>query len=56
MDYGQAFQVSLNAINQGKIIDYSKVPAALVKRLKWETIARLSTMAVPMIVHRTWSN
>ena len=56
MDYGQTFQVSLNMINEGKIIDYSKVPVALVTRLKWDTIARLSTMAVPMILHRTWSN
>ena len=55
MDYRHAFQVSLNAINQRKIIDYSKVPAALVKRHIWDTIARLLTMAVPMILHRTWS-
>lgn len=34
MDYGHAFQVSLNAINQGKINDYSKVLVALVKRHK----------------------
>ena len=56
MDYGQTFQVSLNMINEGKIIDYSKVPLALVKRQIWDTIARLLTMAVPMLVHRTWSN
>ena len=56
MDYGQTFKVLRNVINQRKIIDYSKVPLASVKRHKWDTIARLLTMVVPMILHRTWSN
>ena len=56
MDYGQRFQVPLNMINQGKIMVYSKVPVALVKRLKWDTNASLLTTAVPMLLHRTWSN
>ena len=46
MDYGHTFQVSLNMINQRKIIDYSKVPVALVSILKWDTIARQLIMAV----------
>ena len=35
---------------------YAKVPSALVKKQKWDPIARSLTMVVPMFLHRTWSN
>ena len=56
MDYRTDFsKLHKKRFNQWKTIDYSKVPVALVARLKWDTIARLLTMVVPMILHRTWS-
>jgi len=35
---------------------YVEVPVASVKRQKWDTIAKLWSMAMPMLEHRTWSN
>jgi hypothetical protein len=48
--------IKLDEINLYEIIDYTKVPLALVKRLKWDTHARQLTMDMPMLVHHTWSH